>query len=77
MHNSEWQPFETIPMDGTPVLVSLEKELLGSFVRVGTFRKNGMSIIGSNFAFDCPKVIGWMKLPNHIKVNNENQNTEN
>ena len=66
--NVEWHPFDTIPRDRTPVLVCLEKELLGSVLQVGRFGGNGIDIIASKFAFDCPKVLGWTELPMPIKA---------
>jgi hypothetical protein len=49
------------PPDDTPVLVELEKEMLGSKYQVGTFGK--LSIIGCLFAFDAPKPIKWRFIP--------------
>ena len=67
--DNKWKSFKTIPRDRTPVLVCLERELLGSLLQVGRFGDNGTDIIASNFAFDCPKVIGWMELPEPLKKN--------
>jgi hypothetical protein len=58
----KWQPIETGPRDGTPVLVWLERVFMGSQVQTAHFRPN-VSVIGSVFAFDAPKPTHWMPLP--------------
>ena len=61
---SSWQPIETVPYDGKPVLVWLEKSthVHKSQVEVGLFHPN-VTIIGSLFHFDQPKATHWMPLP--------------
>jgi hypothetical protein len=63
---SEWLPIETAPQDGTHILVYLDEEMLGSRVVNAALRgegTNGISTIGSLFAFDAPKPTHWMPLP--------------
>ena len=59
----DWKPFDTVPRDNTPVLVYLEKKLLGSRIQVGVFNEKGTDLIGGHFAFDCPKPLVWEELP--------------
>lgn len=56
------RPPEEIPMDGTPVLVFLEKESLMRRWHSAIYKSN-YSVIGHQFAFDLSKVIGWIELP--------------
>lgn len=56
-------PMNTVPMDGTPVLVKLEEKSLGSEYHVARYMKN-TATVGGHFAFDMPKAIGWK----HIEV---------
>jgi hypothetical protein len=69
MNMAEWQPIETIPCDGTPVLVWLPKKLTASHVHAARKSKisNGyMFIVGSIFAFDLPEAeqpTHWMPQP--------------
>lgn len=68
---SEWQPIETIPCDGTPVLVWLPKQTARSHVHAAYKAKvqNGhMFVIGNMFAFDLPKdeqPTHWMPQPSN------------
>lgn len=62
---AEWQPIETIPMDGTPVLVWVPDDGLfrRSNVQVANYRPN-VKIIGNVFAFDLKKQpTHWMPCP--------------
>lgn len=60
-----WRPIDTIPMDGTPVLVWLPDD--GAFrrsnVQVANYTKN-CKIVGNVFAFDLRKQpTHWMPCP--------------
>ena len=57
-----WQPIATVPKDGKAVLVFLEEELFRSRIHAAVYRPN-VAIIGTSFAFDCPKATHWMPLP--------------
>ena len=60
---SEWQPIETVPMDGTPVLVWLPEKMQHSHVHAATYLPN-IKIIGGHFAFDATsEPTHWMPLP--------------
>lgn len=61
---SSWQPIETIPMDGSPVLVWCPEEISRrSHVQIANYRPN-CQIVGNMFAFDlCAKPTHWMPLP--------------
>ena len=50
---TEWQPADTMPDEGN-ILVWLEGPKFGS--RVFPMRVSNIKIIGTNFAFDMPKV---------------------
>lgn len=52
---------DTAPMN-TAILVLLSKESLHSEWHTATLHKN-VSFVGHQFAFDCPKMIGWLPLP--------------
>lgn len=55
-----WQPIETVPRDGTPVLVWLPIKQCGSHVQAALFRPN-ISTIGGLFSFDTSsKPTHWM-----------------
>jgi hypothetical protein len=62
-----WQPIETAPKDGTPVLVCLECEFGGSLLHVGkwstTMNGRPLGMIGGHMAFDLPPATHWMPLP--------------
>lgn len=58
----ELNPMDTAPRDGTGILVLLESESLGRMWHTASLRPN-ISIVGHMFAFDCPKIIGWVALP--------------
>lgn len=62
MNFIQLQPVETIPVDGTPILVKLESELHGSLVHVAIYHPNIATIAGL-FDFDCPPVVGWAHIP--------------
>lgn len=60
---SDWQPIETIPMDGTPVLVWLPRQYLGSRIHVATYRPN-VKLVAGRFAFDLDRPPShWRILP--------------
>lgn len=56
------RPMSTAPNDGTPILVRLEKESLWSLWHVARIRPK-MTVIGHEFGFDCPPMVGWLPLP--------------
>ena len=56
------RPMNEAPKDGTPILVLLEKESLGMVWHSARIRPN-VSFVGHRFAFDCPKMIGWISFP--------------
>ena len=59
----EWRPIETVPKDGTPVLVLMPKPLQHSRVHAAWFQ-GSIGVIGTMFAFDAPsKPTHWMPLP--------------
>ena len=57
-----WQPIATVPKDGKAVLVFLAAEHMHSRIHAATYHQN-VAIIGTSFAFDCPKATHWMPLP--------------
>lgn len=59
---AQWQPIETAPTDGTPILVYLEAELLCSRVHTARLHPN-VRIVATVFAFDAPKMTHWQPLP--------------
>jgi hypothetical protein len=60
---SQWQPIDTVPHDGTPVLVWMPKKHLLSHVHVGMFSPN-VSWVGGCFVFDLPsQPTHWMLPP--------------
>ncbi len=65
-------PMDTVPMDGTPVLVYLETESLGSRWHSARFRPN-YKLIGHHFAFDVSKPLGWIPQPQEIQ-NDQQEN---
>lgn len=56
------RPMNEAPKDGAPILVLLEKESLGMVWHSARIRPN-VSFVGHRFAFDCPKMIGWIPFP--------------
>jgi len=67
-HYCRMRPMNTVPTDGTSVLVILEEPLLGSRIQAATYKRQGknsglMGIVGSNFHFDVPKQVGWLPQP--------------
>jgi len=62
-----WQPFETVPKDGTPVLVWLPTKMGQSHVHAARWAPcaNGiMGVIGNVFDFDAScKPTHWMPQP--------------
>jgi hypothetical protein len=70
---SSWQSIESIPMDGTPVLVWLPDD--GSFrrsqVQVANYHPN-CKIVGNVFAFDLRKQpTHWMPCPEGPRMETE------
>lgn len=64
---NEWQPIESIPLDGSSVLVWLPEKMLGSHVHSASYRKN-LKRIGGVFDFDAPcKPTHWMPEPDPPK----------
>ena len=60
---SDWQPIETIPKDGTPVLVWLPVKMLNSHVHAATYHPN-IAMIGGRFYFDATsEPTHWMPQP--------------
>jgi hypothetical protein len=59
---------ESVPMDGTPVLVLLAEESHGSRIHVGTFLPN-IAIIGNHFTWDIPAAIAWTEAPSVPQCN--------
>lgn len=57
----KWEPIETAPKYHS-FLVWLEAPTCGSHVQVCTKRMN-ITLIGQHFAFDMPKPLYWMPLP--------------
>ena len=53
---------DAAPRNGTGILVLLEKESLGRVWHSAVIKPN-ISIVGHHFAFDCPKMLGWIPLP--------------
>ena len=62
MSDDGWQPIETAPMDGTPILLMLAEDVLGSRMHVGVFHHNTRLIAG-HFHFDMPQPTRWRPLP--------------
>ena len=67
--SAQWQPIETIPTDGTPVLVWMPKSMLGSNMHVALKRTGtaGYSLIGTHFWSDAAEAYSepmyWTPLP--------------
>lgn len=62
-HMGQWLPIESVPMDGSPVLVWLPTPMLKSHVHSATFLPN-IAVIGGVFAFDATcKPTHWMPKP--------------
>ncbi len=56
---------DTVPKDGTPVLVLLPAERpRGNRITSATYNTNRqgqvIGVVGNQFAFDMPEPIGWM-----------------
>lgn len=61
--HAAWMPISTVPRDGTPVLVLLDKPHLSSRVHSATFHPN-ITCIGGAFEFDLEgKATHWMPQP--------------
>lgn len=64
---NDWQPIETVPKDGTPVLVWLPKKMQQSHVHAARWAPcaNGiMNVIGGVFGFDATcEPTHWMRQP--------------
>jgi hypothetical protein len=59
----EWQPMETVPMDGRDVLVKVGPvRNKPEGVHVAQYRQN-ITLIGQMFYFDMPPALGWMPMP--------------
>ena len=50
------------PMDGTPILVYMEEDSMGSKWHIARLR-HSIKLIGHQFAYDCPPMVGWISLP--------------
>ena len=60
----EWQPIESAPKDGTPILVWLKEASLCTHIHSARLMEDGKpSIIGHHFAFDVGEPTHWMPLP--------------
>ena len=58
-----WQPIETVPRDGTPVLALLESaDRYTPRIQTAIFRPNVITV-GNRFSFDMPEIIAWMPFP--------------
>lgn len=53
-----WFPIDTIPKDGTPVLVWLPEPSLGCHIHGARCRENGF-VIGHHFVYDTGKPTHW------------------
>ncbi len=62
------QPMETAPRDKTGILVLLESESLGRRWHSAVLHPN-ISLVGHQFAFDLPKMIGWIPWPEIVGEN--------
>jgi hypothetical protein len=62
---NEWQPIETVPMNGTPVLLYLSADYQRSRQHTGRFLPNvPCGVIGGLFGYDLPgEPTHWMPLP--------------
>lgn len=80
------QPWKSIteehpPVNGTPVLVCLERKWLGSYIHVGSWNMTGngvpLGVITGHFDCDLPKVLYWTEelpqLPWHLDWPNPHQ----
>lgn len=65
----EWKPIETVPMDGTPVLLFLDNPpRQHSRIHVGWFLPNvPCGVIAGLFGYNMPKPLYWMSLPEEPK----------
>lgn len=61
--SEKWRPIETVPKDGSPVLVLMPEPMQHSRVHAAWFKPNA-GVIGTIFAFDAPsQPTHWMPLP--------------
>jgi len=58
---SQWKKIKYYTPKDKPILVLLEKEIFGSRIHVGMLGANAM--IAGQLKKNCPKIIGWQKLP--------------
>lgn len=65
------KPMAIAPID-RPILVYLEKPSLGSHWHVAQIHPNA-KFVGHLFHYDCPKMIGWIDIPNVIIPTPESQ----
>lgn len=65
---TEWQPIDTVPKDGEPILVWLPIKSLGSHVHSATFLPN-IKVVGHQFVFDLDsQPTHWMPQPDGPEV---------
>lgn len=61
-----WQPPDTKPTDGTPILVWLAEPMLHSHIHAARFLRNSGStigVVGAVFHFDAPPIVAWRHQP--------------
>jgi hypothetical protein len=59
---NEWQPIETAPKDGTPVLVFVPKAW-GKHDEIHVGKQRRFWVVGNQFYFDIGNPTHWMPLP--------------
>lgn len=67
LQDQVWQPMETVPMDGTPILVSVEgRPGREPGIYAAEFRPN-VKLIGGHSHFDMNKPLAWMPAPEPLQ----------